>query len=519
MNYFDDILNVYAYLFSKAEHTADASRKLAQEAKRLDESLDDLNDQADDLLAETDDLLAQAYPLAAKLGVNTTGLSGGDAPELELPEPIAPVCADIRIPIPVNYDYHSQFQQLVQEAHDAGFTNVHPEELLTAEEMARAQEFSDNLDREFCNATRLQQKDLVVLTIAVAARVLIHFLSLKIGGSKEAKTEGPQILAPEKEPSAQTPPAVDAAPISVDAAQGVDIRGMLNTLSNHSDALQTGQQFASRISKNFSGPVRILDHATILDQDTPFDVQETDLFQRDDIVAYHKLLGWVVGTVNILTDTITTYGMKTYSVTRPAVNPGKPCVDREVSTFFAVVNPVVRSARSRKDSIAAAVVQEALTQGFGNASHEDVRTLFSRAMELEQRTSSFFDETKGLVKKFSHKWAAAIGDIAAIALVNTIVSAVHAMMYDESDGDLDLYSIRTNKIIACSGYIATLANSLPAIVSKDMTKLDFAGILTTCISLFQSNRFWIETKTAFLVNAYEQGLDRELDRLDRFFQY
>ena len=537
MDYFDDILNVYAYLFSKSRQTADASRKLAQKADELDAAFAELNQQADTLLSDVDALLAQAYALAEDLGVDTTGLSGeADGGEPVFPDPVSEsVRTDIRIPIPVNFDYSSEFQRLAEEAHNAGFTNVHPEELLTREEMAQAEEFANALDAEFCTATRLQPKDMVILSIAVAARVLFYFLSQKIQMiHKQQEQENAQQQSP---PTAQVfmpqtnafpeqssvSPAVqsDGAPavFPINAAQGVDINGMLGNLSNHSSAAKTGQNLANAVSQQFGNPSRILDHITILDQNTPFDVQETDLFKKDDIVAYHKFLGWIVGTLNILTDTITTYRMKSYSITRPMLEMEKPYVNQEISTLFSIINPVIQSAGYYKDSIAAAVVQEALTQGFGKASAQDVRTLFGRAIELENRTASFAEETKGVLGNFNAEWAACIGGIASTALINTIVSAVHSLLYEEEDGSLDTYSIRTNKIILYSGAMATVINSLPAIASKNVAELDFAGILTTCTSLFQSNKFWIEAKTTFLVSAYKQALDQELAAIDQYFQY
>ena len=513
MDYFDDIINVYAYLFSKSKQTADTNRKLAQKAVELDNAFASLNKQADALLSDADTLLVQAYSLAKELGVDTTGLSENNVSvETDNPEPVSEtVCTYIRIPIPANFDYHSEFQRLVEEAHNAGFTNVHPEELLTQEEISQAEAFVNALDSEFCMATKLQPKDMVILSIAVVARVLFYFLSQKIqmihNQHREQKNTQQNLptaqifmpntnMVPEQfsaSPQIQTGGAPTTFPIN--AAQGVDINSMLANLNNHSGAIKTGHDLVNTASQKFGNPSRILDHITILDQTTPFDVQETDLFKKDDIVAYHKFLGWIVGTLNILTDTITTYGMKSYSITRSMIETEKPYVNQEISTLFSIIKPVMQNAGYYKNSVAAAAVQEALTQGFGKASPQEIRTLFGRAIELESKTASFSEETKDVLSSFNAEWAACIGGIASTALINTIVSAVHAILYEEEDGSLDTYSIRTNKIILYSGAMATVINSLPAIASKNITELDFAGILTTCASLFQSTKFWIEAKT------------------------
>ena len=66
--------------------------------------------------------------------------------------------------------------------------------------------------------------------------------------------------------------------------------------------------------------------------------------------------------------------------------------------------------------------------------------------------------------------------------------------------------------------VAAQTQSQP-VGSRNVADLDLAGILTTCMSWFQHNRFWIEAKTAFLVSAHKEVLDRELEKLDKYFQY
>ena len=508
MVFFDDILNVYAYMFSKSGENTDTSRDLTRRAAELETSFQELNGQADTMLSDMDALLARAYALADEMNVDTTGVTSPEKGQEPSGEKAGKASARIQIPIPVNFDYHQAFRQLVKEAHAAGFVNTHPEELLTEEEMAQAEAYSSQLDEAFCDATRLQKKDMAVLSVAVAARVLCYFLARKIriqerSAEEEHRGSGARALQSEKG-------------TAVSLAEDTDIAGG-KSLSDRESLLENGKTIASAVSQKFSPPVRILDHNVILNQNTPFDIQETNLFGRDDIVAYHKYLGWLVGTVNILTDTITTYGMKSYAVARPVPGKGKPAVDREISTLLGVVGPVLRSGGQYKDSIAAAAVQEALLQGYGNGTPEQVRTAFGRTMELEKRTKSIAEETKGTLGYFNAQWAEYIGGVAVTALINTIVSAVHAMLYEESDGDLDTYSIRTGRIILYSGAIAATVNSLPAIASRKVEDLDLSGILMTCISWFQTTRFWIEAKTAFLVSSYRETLDRELNALDSYF--
>lgn len=86
-------------------------------------------------------------------------------------------CAGLLVQIPNDYDFSLAFQKLCTEAHEAGFTDVHPEELLTEEEMEAAEEFSRALDIRFKMETGLTAKDWNVLTAAIVIRVVCYYVS------------------------------------------------------------------------------------------------------------------------------------------------------------------------------------------------------------------------------------------------------------------------------------------------------------------------------------------------------
>lgn len=520
---FDDVLNVYAYLFSKSKKIAENSKNLAERMETHDQSMENMDDKLDAMMADLEKTLEQAYRMAGELGVDISGIAS--EPVHTEQKPPEPICTDIRIDLPEDFNFQKDFQRLVEEAHAAGFTQVHPEELLTQEEMARANAFADRLDEEFAAQTKLRGKDIQVLTIAVAMRVVCYFFVQKLQSLNQSESEDIQQIPEAGQENGYDTVSVpettntqaDPATGSIDASQGVDIDGMLNNMSNYQGAVEAGQRVASKVSQKFGSGVRVLDHSTILDQNAPFDVQETDLFEKKDIIAYNKYLGWIVGVVNILTDTITTYKMKSYTITRSEFEIAKPCVNQEINTLFGLLGTVLRNIATCKDSMIAATLQEALTLGFGKADPAQIRMLFGRAVELERRTMAVAEEGKGILWNLNAKWAECIGGLAMTALINTIISAIHAILYDESDGSLDMYSIRTNRIILYAGAVATTVNSMPAIVDQNLAQIDFAGILTTCISLFQSASFWIDVKTEFLVSAYKEELDREMEKLDRYF--
>lgn len=503
MNSCDDILNVYAYLFSKNKRFEEDARELTARIGAQAQAQEAMGRQLDAVTAKADDVLAQARLLAEELGIDVSDLElTGEPPASARPEE-KPEDADRRIVLPEDFDFEKDFSRLVKEAHAAGFTKVYPEQLLTPEEMAHAEAAADLLDEEFAKATNLNKKDMAVLFAAAGIRVVCHFLLKKL-----------QTFLPTAE-AAQPAQEASAGTGIIDAGQGVDIESLLKNAAQQMDTGGNGHQAAG---DPFS-PVRVhlLDRATILAQEAPFDIRDGDVLRRKDIVAYHKYLGWLAGIANILTDTVTTYDAKSYSVYR-SPGGGKPAIDREVSTVKDVLFPVAREVTSQKELVVAATLQEALALGFGKADPTNIRALYAQAMEVESKAAALAEKSRELLSLYASELCEMVGGFTVIALINTVVAAVHSLLYEEKDGDLELYAVRTNKVILYSGLFATVINSLPAVVEENILELDFAGILTGCASLFRSTRFWLDAKTNFLVRRYRSELDGEVKKIEKYFR-
>lgn len=522
MDYYDDILNVYAYLFSKEKNASERLQRISEEAEELRNAYRNTTNALDELKEDIDDKLEKAFALAAEMGIDVSDIKK-EAPEEKKKVAESTKKAAEKLFFPPDFDFKKDFKRLVEEAHAAGFKNVNPEEVLSPEEIARAEEFCEKLDREFEAATGLKGEDVAVLCIAVALRICWHYFMLMIntemavmGGMVPEKitVDGTGKLLDSKRTGGGLLSEPEKGSIKpVDATEGVDLGELLGT---YKDGVKAGKTIANHFFGTEVMKAKILDYNTILNQDVPFDVQETDMFDREDVIAYNRFLGWVMGAVNIMTDTVTTYEMKSYSVNRMAIGATKPLVDKKISTLWGVLLPVLKNGAYHKEAVVAAVLQEAIALDYGRASSENIRALFNRAVNMEKTTSLLAEKTGGVVRRFNFRFGNVIGDVAVIALVNTIISAIHSVLYDENECSMEEYAIRTNKIILYSGIIATSANSIPAFMTEDFSKLDFAGIVTTCISWFQSSRFWIDVKTDFLVNAHMAELKAEIDKINEF---
>ena len=513
MHYFDDILNVYAYLFSKTGENVETGKQIAQALQKLQMDNREDKEKLDELQQQSDELLEDSIAIAKKLGIDISDILEERQRSLD-DEPLkqkSPAPKSHKTVYPKGYDYEKDFQELVKEAHAAGFTDVHPEQMLTQEELARATAFAEQLDMEFERATGLQKKDMIVLMVAVVCRVICHALMQTVDAALEEVVE-----------SGNLPD--DTA---IDAASGVDIDDMLKESAKRSLAAEAGSgrelsaetklpqgNLLPKVLRRISGPVRFRDRDHILRECPSFDLEDSTAIPRESIVGYDKHLGWFFGVVNILTDTVTTKSMKSYSVARRTYGDARPFVDREVSTLFSVVYPALQNAAQSKNEIVAAVLQEAVALGVAKSDRREIVTVFDRATTLQQYTERFTNGANRIGKDMMPKWSSHVKELAASAFISTVVAAIHALLYDGSDGDVELYAVRTNKILVYSNAIAAMVNSIPALITEDVTKLDLAGVLSTLLSAFHSVSFWIETKANFLVSAYRKELDPLLEQAD-----
>ena len=558
MNYFDEILNVSALLQSKAKENQQRSLELIRDYTVLRDDFRDMNQQADELLDAV-------RALAASQGIDTEAIAAHHA---SLPnEPTYSDVDDFIISLPADMDFKAEFQRLVQEAHEAGFTQVHPEDVLTPQEMAHAEKIQEALDTRFEQETRLTKKDMGLLALAVILRCLCYYLFTTLPGKKASKAV----------PQAETPlywtqpPEAESNPAPVNASSGVDMDAILKGAGTAGAGLAgsglagsgfagsglagsglTGSSATKPATSPFSGllhsgllqaitagnskSARIRDELQILHEQIPFDLPDNAHFKHEDIAGFHPQIGWLIGVINLLTNTVTTYKLDTFSVV-PAMMTGLPMemgfpmeagqissaglsiqVGQELSTALHVLLPVAQNCAGHKDSLMAAIVREAGVLGINRAPMEDVAAIMENTMYFERQNQTMLDHMSLATDLFSIDLLRLVGDTGITAFLDLLISAIHAIHYDpEVDGDKNLYAIRTNRILTLSQLMSTLTNSAKALLTENPLDIDIGGILMTFLKGVNSTSFWINIKAEYLVSEYKAMIDEENKKLDPYF--
>lgn len=232
-------------------------------------------------------------------------------------------------------------------------------------------------------------------------------------------------------------------------------------------------------------------------------------------LGHDPILGMIFGTANILTNTIT-------CVSTPIITTNHVVYDVNMKNpriaAFAPTTITLMKASERLDSDVSSVVAAVIKQviHIGTDLYTPCGINFPGANLLLSKSNA---ET--LTKYISTGDLVKIGASAGVAtLINTIISTVHMLMYDESKiFSRDVYSVKTRKIILYSNLIATSSNvvwvggNVAAGNGGAVKELDIGGLIITLQRLMTDIKFIREVKEEFVFGGFNkmiQGDDLNL---------
>lgn len=381
---------------------------------------------------------------------------------------------------------------------------VNTEMRRVAEVAHNAESIIDDIDAQFAKATKLNKTDIAFLFVATALQctrwILLPSLDLDFKqmppGERKTSLEGAKIekqkqkaFLKEHEQDAIISSAMGyfgwneiiGAPVPYDAMEGSEKIGILG------DSSPIGTQL---YGKNH--------HVATLGHD--------------------PLLGWVFGTMNIMSRTVTMKDFSSYNVEmydRSMVD-GSLILFRDKRQYITTTPPTtlpiivgqcIHSFSEDNKRLFAAVAR----QGMHLASDQFTKMGLPIPMLNAARAQSLLEmgwnsaEAEKVIRKLG-KDLAIVGAQAGLSiLINFIVKSLHFLYFDgdvENQAELDLYEVKTRKILSYSNAIASGSNILYVALSKDISKLDVGGIMVTIYRLISDGNFIKSIKKEFLENQW-----------------
>lgn len=204
-------------------------------------------------------------------------------------------------------------------------------------------------------------------------------------------------------------------------------------------------------------------------------------------LGHDPVLGWIFGTANIMTSSLS----KTDFITTYQIS------DLKIAGYYPLGTP--------------GMLQTAL-----EFSHDDPKLLAAAAGRQAVHFGSDYFTKQGLpfpgtaivsdrlaqvaIDNHIDMWSISRGATLA-ALINQLIAIVHQLFYREDiDGSPSLYEVRTRKILSYSNALATGSNVIVTAFTQDLTKLDIGGLMVALHRFITDEKFIQEVKRDFLKN-------------------
>lgn len=271
-------------------------------------------------------------------------------------------------------------------------------------------------------------------------------------------------------------------------------------------------------------------HATVeemLNNSVPFDTQNASALFGENLgggwghrfhtLGHDPILGWIFGTANIATRTVTMsdivssyhvrYGQYMTGNQTLSVRPGDYFAAR-ADTYKVLKYGLVEPAKHLDNHILAKALSVEATHLL-----TDIDSKASLSLPGLEVISPEFAEKLSRYGLNMHNLTMVGAQAGVSVAINTLVAMIHRLMYDAAtDGDERLYEVRTRKIISYSNMIASASNIVyVAVVSAfgdadAINSLDIGGLLVTIVTVLRNGKVQEDIFEEFMANRWYQDI-------------
>ena len=377
-----------------------------------------------------------------------------------------------------------------------------------------AQAIIDDIDEQFAKSTRLNKTDITFLFVATALQCVRWILlpSLDLDFSKT--------------PAEQRLTSQQGAQIEKKKQQA-----FIDEHQNQEIIAGSGKYFGWNEIIGAPVPYDAMKGSEQYDILGSFSPVGTQLFGKNHHVAtlgHDPVLGWIFGTMNIMTRTATMKDFKSYNVElcNPLLKEGSlfffesnEQVITDATAMPIIVGKTLHSFTEDPKRLFAAVARQGMHLASDTFTKMGLPIPMLSATKAQELLELGWNSTEAekVIKKIG-KDIAIIGAQAGLSiLINFIVKSVHFLFYDGDMEDkmaLDLYEVKTRKILSYSNAIASGSNILYCAISQNYSKLDIGGIIVTIYRLITDHKFIKSIKKEFLEKQWYNEVMGDFNEFD-----
>jgi hypothetical protein len=243
---------------------------------------------------------------------------------------------------------------------------------------------------------------------------------------------------------------------------------------------------------------------------------------RAKTLGHDPILGYIFGTANIATSTLTTSDLQSFHVKRglDAIGTLKPKITNRADTsmiFEKLVERVHDEPKEGGTILAISVFKEAIHL------NSDINSKVSLPIPVVASIDTAFAiKLANYGRQFGLGFDAAnlmtVGKQAMYSmLINTIIAMIHRLLCEEKDeAGIKLYEVRTRKILSYSNIIASASNLIVVavmaavgariedeqLIKKALSYLDIGGLMVTLYHIVTDAKFIQQIKQEFLEKEF-----------------
>lgn len=233
-------------------------------------------------------------------------------------------------------------------------------------------------------------------------------------------------------------------------------------------------------------------------------------YHRMYTLGHDPILGWIFGTMNILTDTITLNNFKSYRVTR---NP--MVITSATVPIWTLFQESYEWIKDDFLNLPAAI--------FAQAQHlkSDKYTKIGLPVPI---LSSFNEDFASKLYKnnydalcFSRDVKIIGGSFVISKIIDMIISLIHGLFRKENEVS-NMFEVRTRKILLISNLIASSSTIINATITSNPKNLDIGSLFNTIAHLFMDVRFISKIKQEFIQMEIDGKIQEVLLETDRLYE-
>lgn len=281
----------------------------------------------------------------------------------------------------------------------------------------------------------------------------------------------------------------------------------------------------------------------ILKNPVPFDATQqaehikgvfegTGHFYHRTTLGHDPILGWVVGTANIATSTLTTWDLKSYHVKTGSSKHDKMIEVADTASVFShtASKLLTKEGQFADHNLQDGMLKENKADRFAGPAIIALSLILEwdhLRSDIDSRISLPFPivtaispDLAGTLAKYGIDMCniKTVGEQATYSmLINFLVATIHRMLYDENSGlSQSMYEVKTRKILTYSNVIASASNIIavavteaiavatknPELAKKGLKYLDIGGLAVTLYRLISDYKFIKEVKLEFMENQW-----------------